>query len=109
MSADISILVSADRGILVPSRAVSTVRSRSYVKVYEEEGEEEIKTKRVTVGADDGVNVAVLEGLAEGELVVLPDAAGAAAPSQLSQTSQPQGSSGSSIIPLKVPGTGSMR
>jgi HlyD family secretion protein len=100
MSADISILISSDKGIVVPSKAVSTVRTRSYVKVFEED---EIKTKRVTIGANDGVNVAVLEGLEEGDLVVLPGTAG------ISLTSQTQSSSGSSVVPITVPGTGGTR
>jgi HlyD family secretion protein len=100
MSADISILISSDKGIVVPSKAVSTVRTRSYVKVFEEE---EIKTKRVTIGANDGVNVAVLDGLVEGELVVLPDSAG------ITLSTQSQTSTGSSVVPITVPGTGGTR
>jgi HlyD family secretion protein len=100
MSADISILISADKGIVVPSKTVSTVRTRSYVKVYEGE---EVKTKRVTIGANDGVNVAVLDGLEEGELIVLPGTAG------ISLSTQGTTSSGSSVVPITVPGTGGTR
>jgi HlyD family secretion protein len=99
MSADISILVSSDSGIIVPSKTVSTVRDRSYVKVYENG---EVVTKRVTAGSSDGVNTAVLEGLAEGDLVVLPESASL----NLTTTTT---SSGTSIVPITVPGTGGSR
>ena len=89
MSADISILISSDKGIVVPSKAVSTVRTRSYVKVFEDE---EVKTKRVTIGANDGVSVAVVEGLEEGEIVVLPGSAG------ITLSTQSTTSSGSSVV-----------
>lgn len=102
MSADISILISSDKGIILPSKAVSTVRTRSYVKVYEEE---EIKTKRVTAGADDGVNIVVLEGLAEGEIVIIPGTGTGTAGFSLTGSSQT--TSGTSVIPIPVPGAGS--
>lgn len=98
MSADLSILISADKGILVPSKAVTSVRTRSYVKVYLND---EIKTKKVTVGADDGRNIVVLEGLEEGELVVIPTVPGFQLPS--SSTT----STGTSVIPVQIPGSGS--
>lgn len=100
MSADISILISSDKGIVVPSKAVSTVRTRSYVKVFEDE---EVKTKRVTIGANDGVSVAVVEGLEEGEIVVLPGSAG------ITLSTQSTTSSGSSVVPITIPGTGGTR
>ena len=37
MSADLSILISADKGLIIPSKAVTSVRTRSYVKVYIDE------------------------------------------------------------------------
>lgn len=98
MSADLSILISADKGILVPSKAVTSVRTRSYVKVYLND---EIKTKKVTVGADDGRNIVVLEGLEEGEFVVIPTVPGFQLPS--SSTT----STGTSVIPVQIPGSGS--
>ncbi len=99
MSADLSILIRSDKGIVVPSRAVSTTRGRSYVKVL---AGTEVETKRVTIGADDGTSVAVLEGLEAGEKVVVPLAGGmtlTTAPSAASAT-------GTSVIPITVPGTG---
>jgi len=99
MSADVSILIRADKGLVVPSKAVSTVRGRSYLKVF---ANEEVQNRRVEVGADDGVNIVVLEGLEEGELVVLPATAGFTLAS--SQTS-----TGTSVIPISVPGSGASR
>lgn len=99
MSADISILISSDKGLIVPSRAVSTVRNRSYVKVFKED---EIKTRRISVGADDGINVAVLDGLEEGELVVVSSSGG------FSLTTS-KDSAGTSVVPITVPGTGGTR
>jgi len=98
MSADLSILISSDKGLIVPSKAVTSVRTRSYVKIYVNE---EIETRKVTAGADDGVNIVVLEGLEEGELVIIPVAPG------FLLTSTTSTSSGSSIIPVQVPGSGS--
>ena len=99
MSADISVLIRSDKGIVVPSKSVSTVRTRSYVKVLENG---EVKTKKISIGANDGVNVAVLSGLEAGELVVIPG-------SSAFSLGTGAVSSGSSIIPVTVPGTGGLR
>lgn len=96
MSADLSILISADKGLLVPSKAVTSVRTRSYVKVYINE---EIKTRKVIVGADDGRNIVILEGLEKGELVIIPTAAG------FQLTTTDSSSPGTSVIPVRVPGS----
>jgi HlyD family secretion protein len=98
MSADLSILISADKGLIIPSKAVTSVRTRSYVKVYIDE---EIETRKVNVGADDGRNIVVLEGLEEGELVIIPVAPGF----QLTTTSS--STTGTSVIPVQIPGSGS--
>lgn len=100
MNTDLTIMISSDKGIVVPSRAVSTVRSRSYVEVYADGA---VETRRVTVGADDGSSVAVVEGLEAGDLVVLPTV------STLTLTSGADTADGSSIIPINVPGTGGSR
>lgn len=104
MSADLVVLIARDSGLVIPARAVSSVRSRNYVDVVEGD---EVETRRIEVGANDGSSVVVLDGLAEGELVKLPSHAGvlpglpAATPD--ASTQQP---SGSSIIPMPVPGGG---
>ena len=96
MSADLSILISSAKGVLVPSRSLSSVRGRSYLDVY---ANGEIEARRVVVGADDGVNAAVTEGLEAGEQIVLPDTG------SLSFAPETQ-DAGSSIVPINVPGTG---
>ena len=98
MSADMSILISDDQGLLVPSNALSTVRGRFYLDVYENE---EVVTKRVVAGANDGAKAVILEGLEEGELVVIPASAG------FTLGAGATASTGSSIIPISVPGAGS--
>jgi HlyD family secretion protein len=100
MNTDLEIMISTDRGIVVPSKAVSTVRDRSYVDVV---ADGVVETRRVTIGADDGSNVAVLEGLEAGELVVLPESA------TLTLTSGAAPAAGTSIIPINVPGSGGSR
>ncbi len=96
MSTDISILIRSDKGIVVPAGAVSTVRGRSYIKVAESG---EIQTKRVETGADNGASIVILDGLNEGELVVVPSAAGFS-------LSSSQTSTGTSVVPISIPGTG---
>ena len=97
MSADLSILISSDKGLVVPSKAISSVRSRSYIKVYIDG---EIETRKVTVGSDDGMNIVVLEGLEEGEFVVIPVAPG------FQLTTSSSESNGTSVIPVSIPGAG---
>ncbi len=96
MSADLSILISADKGLLVPSKAVTSVRTRSYVKVFINE---EIETRKVVVGANDGRNIVILEGLEEGELVIIPTAPG------FQLTTTDSSSPGTSVIPVRIPGS----
>jgi len=107
MSADLTVLVSDDTGMIVPSAAVSTVRGRSYLDVFENN---EVVTKRVVAGTDDGRNIVIVEGLEEGELVILPESAAldttGALGAALSGTTQ---SGGSSIIPITLPGSGGSR
>lgn len=97
MSADLTILISDDSGIIVPRTAVSSVRGRFYLDVWEND---EVVTKRVVAGADDGTNVVITEGLAEGEKVVVPTGGG------FSLISGAAESAGTSIIPVTVPGSG---
>ena len=97
MSADFSILIKSDKGIVVPAKSVSTIRGRSYVEVFE--NGEAVK-KRVEKGADDGVNVVILEGLEEGAKVVVPGAV------PVSTAPQPIASGEKSVLPITIPGTG---
>lgn len=96
MSSDFSIRIASDKGMVVPSKSVSTVRGRSYIDVLENG---EIVKKRVVAGADDGINTAILEGLEEGALVVVQGAAPAA-------TVPAAATAEKSVLPITVPGTG---
>ncbi len=100
MSADLTVLVSDDTGLIVPSNAVSSVRGRAYLDVYENE---EVVTKRVVAGTDDGRETVILEGLEEGALVVVPEVPG------FSLATGGADAEGSSIIPISVPGAGGGR
>ena len=102
MSADLSILLAREEGIIVPSRAVTTVRTRSYVDVLTEEGPE---TRRVNREADDGINTVVSGGIEDGELVIIPANTGTL-PGLVSSVPESSSSGGSSIIPMPVPGGG---
>lgn len=73
MTAEAEIVQSEERGLLVPSKAIETVRSRSYVTLASEASEPE--RVRVTTGASDGTNTVVTDGLQEGQEVVVPGAA----------------------------------
>lgn len=134
MSADLTILIARDEGLVVPARAVTTVRNRSYVDIAPREGaasEEETsiartpeggetqpgageklpsdtsgfepETIRVEIGASDGVNTVILEGLEPTDRVVIP--AAAAAFSLPSSAPPPSSGDTNSIVPVPVPGS----
>ncbi|MFH2115963.1 MAG: efflux RND transporter periplasmic adaptor subunit [Spirochaetota bacterium] len=98
MSADVVVQVASGKGLVVPAKAITTVRDRSYIDLPGQDGE--VETRRVTIGLSDGRTTLVTEGLEEGETVYLQGtyvtAPVASAP----------GSSGTSIIPITVPGQG---
>jgi HlyD family secretion protein len=72
MSAEAEIIAREIPGaVLVPRRAVETVRNRAYVTVQTPDETEPQRT-RVTVAGDDGTNIAVTSGLRGGETLVLP-------------------------------------
>jgi len=104
MSADFSILISSDKGLVVPSKSVSSVRGRSYLDVVENG---EVVKKRVETGADDGINLVVLSGIEEGAQVVVPGAMPVAAPA----TPAPAAGSTTekSVLPITIPGSGGTR
>ncbi len=71
MTADGEIVVEEVQGVLVlPKRAVERVRGRAYVTRLNPDGSTEVV--RVALGPEDATRVAVLEGLEEGDRVVLP-------------------------------------
>lgn len=55
--------------LYVSGRAVITQGEDSYVKVKDENGN--VETRKVTIGFTDGVNVEIVEGLSEGETVLI--------------------------------------
>lgn len=99
MSADVVVQVASEKGLLVPAKAVTTVRDRSYVDLPGQDAEPE--TRRVTIGLTDGRNTIVTEGLEEGETVYLQGTFTSAPASTAAKTT-----SGTSIIPISVPGQG---
>jgi multidrug efflux pump subunit AcrA (membrane-fusion protein) len=70
MNADVTITTaSRDNVLLIPERALKTVGDRSYVTVRTRGGEDE---REVTLGYRSNGQVEVVDGLAEGDVVVLP-------------------------------------
>ncbi len=104
MSADLTVAIARDEGLVIPARAITVVRTRSYVDVLRinDEGIEEPETVRITAGATDGVNTVVLEGLDLTDRLVMPETAAFALPSS---PAAPAASS-TSIVPMSVPGAG---
>lgn len=56
--------------LLIPKKAVETVRTRSYVQLVGQGGQAE--RHRVRTGPDDGTSIAVTSGLKPGDQVLLP-------------------------------------
>lgn len=71
MTAEGEILIQEIGGaLIIPKRAVQTVRKRAYVNVQKPDGSTE--TVRVELGPDDGTNQVIRSGLQAGQIVVLP-------------------------------------
>ena len=74
LTADVSIVLAESPGALaIPRQAVQTVGPRSFVSVIGPDGV--IQQQPVRIGLQDALFVEVLEGLVEGESVVLTGAA----------------------------------
>ncbi|GBF07359.1 efflux transporter, RND family, MFP subunit [Deinococcus aerius] len=71
MTAEAEIIQSEASGLVVPTKAIQSVRDRSYVLVQGAEGNDPERT-RVTTGATDGTNTIVESGLTAGQQVVVP-------------------------------------
>jgi HlyD family secretion protein len=100
MSAEGEILIQEiPDALLIPKRAVQTVRGRSYVEVLKADGSQE--TVRVVLGPDDGVNQVVIEGLEPGQRVVLPTRSASG-----SSSSGQQRQGGGFGLPLRIPAGG---
>ncbi|BBN94108.1 RND family efflux transporter MFP subunit [Deinococcus grandis] len=75
MTAEAEIIQSEAQGLLVPSKAVQTVRGRSYVQTPGAVAGAEPERVRVETGATDGTNTIVEGGLTPGQDVVVPGTA----------------------------------
>jgi len=99
MSADFSILIKSDKGLVVPAKSVSTVRGRSYIEVLVNGV---VEKKRIEIGANDGINLVVLSGIDEGNEVIIPGAA----PVGVSSTPAASATTAKSVLPITIPGSG---
>ncbi|GAB1483011.1 efflux RND transporter periplasmic adaptor subunit [Treponema sp.] len=102
MSADFSILIKSDKGLVVPAKSVSSVRGRSYIEVLENGL---VEKKRIEIGANDGINLVVLSGIEEGDAVVIPGVA----PVGVSSTPAASATAAKSVLPLPIPGSGGVK
>lgn len=70
MTGEITFVTEETKDVLyVSRRAITTSGDQSYVKVRNEKGN--IETKEVTTGFTDGVNIEIVEGLSEGDIVLI--------------------------------------
>ena len=70
MSVEITLITKEQKEVLhIPNRAVIRDGAKSYVKVKTASGE--IKKAEITTGFSDGINVEILEGLSEGDIVLV--------------------------------------
>lgn len=70
MTGDITFITKETVHVLyISNRAVIREGTRSYVKVRDEKGK--IQKKEITTGFSDGVNVEIVEGLSEGDVVLI--------------------------------------
>ncbi|WP_309571587.1 efflux RND transporter periplasmic adaptor subunit [Deinococcus sp.] len=92
MTAEAEIIQSEQRGLLVPSKAIQTVRTRSYVQLPVAAGADPERV-RVETGATDGTNTVVTGGLTAGQEIIVPGkaASGVGTGATSSGTRQNQG------------------
>ncbi|MCR5032886.1 MAG: efflux RND transporter periplasmic adaptor subunit [Lachnospiraceae bacterium] len=70
MTGEVTFITKEQEDVLyVSNRAILRSGNRSYVKIKDAEGN--ITTKEVTTGFSDGVNVEIIEGLSEGDVVLI--------------------------------------
>lgn len=70
MTGEITFITKEQREVLyVSNRAVEKKGTKSYVKVKDENGK--VKTKEIKTGFSDGVNVEIIEGLSEQDVVLI--------------------------------------
>nr|WP_255676869.1 efflux RND transporter periplasmic adaptor subunit [Deinococcus sp. 23YEL01] len=114
MTAEAEIIQSEESGLLVPSKAIQTVRDRSYVQLAPAgeaaTGDAADEPVRVETGATDGTNTIVRSGLERGQQIVVPGAASSAATRTRQEGTQGQGArGGTGIGGLPIPGVGGGR
>ncbi len=70
MTGEVTFITKEEQNVLyVSNRAITRSGNRSYVKIKDEDGN--ITTKEVTTGFSDGINVEIIEGLSEGDVVLI--------------------------------------
>ena len=70
MTGEVTFITKEQEDVLyVSNRAILRKGNKSYVKIKDEEGN--ITTKEVTTGFSDGINVEIIEGLSEGDVVLI--------------------------------------
>ncbi|MCR5100934.1 MAG: efflux RND transporter periplasmic adaptor subunit [Butyrivibrio sp.] len=70
MTSDVTFITDDSEDVLyISNRAVTRENGKSYVKVKNENGS--ISTKEITTGFSDGSDVEVIEGLEEGDIVII--------------------------------------
>lgn len=75
MTGDIIFITKENKDVLyVSNRAISREGTKSYVKVRDEKGA--IRRQEVTTGFSDGINVEIMEGLSEGDVVLIESKVG---------------------------------
>lgn len=75
MTGDITFITKENKDVLyVSNRAISREGTKSYVKVRDENGA--IRRQEVTTGFSDGINVEIMEGLSEGDVVLIESKVG---------------------------------
>ncbi|THF87095.1 efflux RND transporter periplasmic adaptor subunit [Deinococcus sp. KSM4-11] len=93
MTAQADIIQSEQRGLLVPSKAIQTVRTRSYVQVPVAAGADPERV-RVETGATDGTNTVVTGGLTPGQTIIVPGKSASSGAATRSGTARTQGGFG---------------
>ena len=70
MSAEVTLVTKEEKEVLyIPNRAVTRENEKSYVKIKDTNGN--IRKVSVSTGFSDGINVEILEGLSEGDTILV--------------------------------------
>lgn len=100
MTAEAEIIQSEATGLLVPSKAIESLRTRSYVEVVKTDASGKVVGEptrtRVRTGATDGTNTVIVSGLEAGQQVLV---AGSGSSRSTSGTSRTSGSNRTQVGP----------